>query len=144
MPYDRLRLWQDFRKKLSAMSVADAITQTEHLWSYAPYQKHYLTTDNIREWPDPWELIYENYYCTLAIALGIVYTLYLTDHKVDAEIRIYSDPKTNELYNLVFIEQGKYILNMIHDSVVNTTQLDNDLILKKTITVADLGLDKIQ
>ncbi len=75
LPSERLRCWQDFRKSISQKNFEDALKETTHLWSYAPYQAHYLTTDQINEWPGPWELIYENYYCDLAKALGIVYTL---------------------------------------------------------------------
>lgn len=144
MPYDRLRLWQDFRKKISAMSLDDAVRETEHLWSYAPYQKHYLSIDDIQNWPNPWELLFENYYCNLAIALGIVYTMYLSEHCVDMDIRIYVDTSTKEQYNLVFIEQGKYVLNLEHDTVLNNNDINKQLKLKKIISTKDLGLDKIQ
>ena len=144
MPYHRLRLWQEFRTKISGLSLADAVKETEHMWSYAPYQKHYLTLDEIKLWPGPWELIFENYYCNLAIALGIMYTLYLSDHKPDLELKIYVDPVTNEQYNLVFVNKGLYVLNMEHDTVLNKAQVDKSLKLKRTITVEELGLDKLK
>lgn len=144
MPYDRLRLWQDFRRKISKLSLDEAVREVEHLWSYAPFQKHYLSTDDIQNWPDPWELLFENYYCNLAIALGIVYTMYLSDHRPAIEIRIYIDSSTKEQYNLVFIEQGKYVLNLEHDTVLNMSDINKKLKLTKTISTKDLGLDKIQ
>jgi hypothetical protein len=105
---------------------------------------HYLTTDHVEEWPGPWELIYENYYCDLAKALGIVYTLYLSNHKPDIEIRIYNEPSTKEQYNLVFVDKGKYVLNLIHDEVVNKAQVSKDLKLVKILGPDDLGLNKLQ
>jgi hypothetical protein len=144
LPSERLRFWHDFRKKISEQKFDQALKETTHLWSYAPYVAHYLTTDHIEEWPGPWELIYENYYCDLAKALGIVYTLYLSSHRPDIEIRIYNDPSTKEQYNLVWIEQGKYVLNYVHDEVVNKTQIAKDLRLVKTLTASDLGLEKLQ
>ena len=143
-PYERLRSWHDFRKSISEKTFEEALKDTQHLWSYAPYQAHYLTTDHLENWPGPWELIYENYYCDLAKALGIVYTLYLSEHKPELEIRVYNDPSTKEQYNLVFVEQGKYVLNYIHDEVVNKTQIDKALKLKKTISSSELGLNKLQ
>lgn len=143
-PYERLRSWHDFRKTISKKTFEQALQDTQHLWSFAPYQAHYLTTDQIANWPGPWELIYENYYCDLAKALGIVYTLYLSEHKPELEIRVYNDPSTKEQYNLVFVEQGKYVLNYIHDEVVNKTQIDKTLKLKRTITSDELGLNKLQ
>jgi len=144
LPDERLRCWQDFRKSISQKSFNEAVQDTQHLWSYAPYVAHYLYTDNIGEWPGPWELIYENYYCDLAKALGIVYTLYLSSHQPDLEIRVYNDTETKEHYNLVFVEQGKYVLNYIHDEVVNTTQIAKELQLVSLVTAEDLNLEKIQ
>lgn len=144
LPGERLRCWQDFRKSISQKSFEEALQDTQHMWSFAPYMAHYLTTDHVEEWPGPWELIYENYYCDLAKALGIVYTLYLSDHKPNIEIRIYSEPSTKEQYNLVFVDKGKYVLNLIHDEVVNKAQIGNDLKLIKTLRPEDLGLNKIQ
>jgi hypothetical protein len=144
LPSERLRCWQDFRKSISQKNFEDALKETTHLWSYAPYQAHYLTTDQLNEWPGPWELIYENYYCDLAKALGIVYTLYLSSHRSEIEIRIYNDPSTKEQYNLVFVDKGKYVLNYIHDEVVNKKQINKDLKLIKTLSDSDLGLYKLQ
>jgi len=144
LPGERLRFWQDFRKTISKKSLGEAVKDTQHLWSYAPYVAHYLTTDHIEEWPGPWELVYENYYCDLAKALGIVYTLYLSDHKPELEIRLYNEPSTKEQYNLVFVDNEKYVLNYIHDEVVNKKQIDSGLKLVRTISPKDLGLEKLQ
>jgi len=143
LPDERLRSWQDFRNRISKKSLPEALQETQHLWSFAPYVAHYLTTDNIKEWPGPWELIYENYFCDLAKALAILYTLYLTDHCPELEIKIYQDPTTKETYNLVLVEKGKYVLNYVHDEVVNKTQINQALKHIKTISVVELGLDKL-
>ena len=144
LPSDRLRFWHDFRKKISEQEIEQALKETAHLWSYAPYVAHYLTTDHIEDWPGPWELVYENYYCDLAKALGIVYTLYLSSHKLEIEIRIYNDLSTKEQYNLVFIDKGKYVLNLVHDEVVNKTHVSKDLKLVKILSSGELGLEKLQ
>lgn len=144
LPSERLRYWHDFRKTISTKSLDQALKDTTHLWSYAPYVAHYLTTDHIELWPGPWDLVYENYYCDLAKALGIVYTLYLCDHKPELEIRVYNDPITKEQYNLVFVDKGKYVLNYVHDELVNKTQINSDLKLLRTISTEDLELEKLQ
>ena len=143
-PSERLRSWHDFRKEIADLDVMSAIEKTQHLWCYAPFVNHYLTTDQIADWPGPWELIYENYYCDLAKALGIVYTLYLCDHKPEMEIRVYNEPSTKEQYNLVFIERGKYVLNLVHDEVVNKQQVSTELRLVRTLSAEELGLYKLQ
>jgi len=141
-PSERLRYWQNFRQELDSKSLDQAVKDVEHLWSYAPFVTNYLNTDQIKFWPTTWELLYENYYCGLAKALGIVYTLYLTNHRPELEIHIYNDATTKEQYNLVFVEQGKYVLNYLHDQVVNNKHISKSLQLRRIITIAELGLEK--
>ncbi len=142
LPHERLRHWREFRDRVSKLSTENAVTEIEHLWSYAPYVNHYLHYDSVNEFPDPWELLYDNYYCNLAKALGIVYTLYLSG-RTDVEIKIYIDPTSAEQYNLVYVDEGKYVLNYLHDEVVNSTQVAKDLKLKTTIASTELGLEKL-
>ena len=144
-PDERLRFWQNFRSDISQLDKEQAIGRIEHLWSYCPFVKYYLTTDNTENWPNPWELIYDNEYCDLAIALGIVYTYYLTDHGKDSklEIKIYKNRATGEQFNTVFIDGGKYVLNLVHDTVVNKTHIDSNLQLIRTIDSDELGLKNI-
>ena len=143
LPHERLRSWQEFRNNLSNLDLASACYQTEHLWSYAPYVQNYLHFDYVDEWPNPWELLYDNYYCGLAKALAIVYTLYLSSHKPQIEIRVYNDPSTMEQYNLVYVDKGKYVLNLVHDEVVNSTQVPKEIKLKKIITSKELALENL-
>lgn len=145
LPSERLRSWHDFRKEINDLDELSAIQKTNHLWCYAPFVNHYLTTDQIDQWPGPWELLYENYYCDLAKALGMLYTLYLSDHKdaLDMEIRIYTNPDTKQTHNLVWINQGKYVLNLEYDEVVNKHYIDQRLKLKETISIEQLKLQTL-
>ena len=140
LPSERLRYWQNFRNDLNQKALGEAVKDTQHLWSYAPFVSKYLTILEVDKWPDPWELIYENHYCDLAKALGIVYTLYLSDHRPELEIRIYNDPMVKEQYNLVYVDKGKYVLNYIHDEVVNNKQVSESLSLVNSIAINDLNL----
>lgn len=143
-PSERLRYWHDFRKRISTLTSAEAIEETHHLWCYAPYVTHYLTIDQIMNWPNPWELINDNYYCDLAKALGMVYTLYLTNHWIESTIEIYHDRSSKDERNLVIIDEGKYVLNYLHDEIINKKQINKDLELIKKITVRDLQLTKFR
>lgn len=130
---DRLRVWREFRTSLDSLPIEKALAQTAEFWANAPFVPYNLDSDNAENWPDPWTLIYKNVYCDLAKCLGIVYTISLTAHKKDLEIelRIYQDPKTSYVYNLAWINQGKYILNMIDGQVLNIRQFDKTLKLKQ-------------
>lgn len=141
-PEERLREWKSFRVKINTLSLEDACQETAHLWSYAPYVNHYLDPDKIENWPDPWTLLYENYYCDLAKSLGMLYTLCLTDHKPDdARLIIAHDYENRNTYNLVELAKGKYILNFKFDTVVNKKQLPQKLNLLYQYTIQDLKLD---
>jgi len=142
---ERLREWRNFRKNISAVDLETALKQTAHLWSYAPYVTHYLAPDLVDEWPEPWTLVHENYYCDIAKALGMLYTMYLSDHwnrTIDnLEIRIYKDTVNHDVLNTVWVNQGKYILNLNFDSLVNKHLVDDNYQLKYKYNINDLKLD---
>jgi hypothetical protein len=144
-PEERLHEWRLFRNQISKESLESAVKQTNHLWSYAPYVTHYLCPDLVEEWPDPWILVHENLYCDLAKALGMLYTLYLCDHYNNGldnlEIRVYKDQTNHDVYNIVWVNSGKYILNFAFDTVVNKASITENIVLKYRYTVKDLKLD---
>jgi len=143
-PDERLREWMTFRNQISQVSLEEACIQTTQLWSYAPFVSHYLDANrdiSLIPWPDPWVLLYENYYCDIAKSLGMLYTLYLSGHSPrDIELVMAQDPDTKQGYNLVQIAQGKYILNFDFATVVNNTQTENLKVLRR-YTAHDLKID---
>lgn len=143
-PSERLRFWYNFRQQLNQVRLDQAIKETTHLWSYAPFVKRYLCINDVKTWPTPWELIYENTYCDIAKSLGMLYTLYLCNHKPKIELRHYLDKDSQENYNLVWIENGKYVLNYEHDDIVNKQHIGKNFQLIKSIVTDDLSLAKIE
>jgi len=144
-PNERLQAWRKFRKQLDTKSLEQAIADTNHLWSYAPYVSRYLLPESTQDWPDPWRLIYDNHYCDIAKALGMLYTMYLTKHasaELELEFRVYRCGETGNWSNCVWINQGKYILNMIFDEVVNTSYVPEHMILVHQYQLRDLPLDQ--
>lgn len=144
-PNERLREWKQFRQTIGRQDIDTACKSVSHLWSYAPYVTYYLDPDKSNStspWPDPWTLLYENYYCDLAKALGMLYTLYLSDHRPeDIEILICTDSSDGQKYNLVRLAKGKYILNFTFDEIVNKAQLPKTLVVDHSYNVQDLNLD---
>ena len=116
---DRILEWRVWRQGLNKLSWEDSLKEVNSAWSLAPRVNHYLTPDIPDEWPNPWELINDNIYCDLSIALGMYYTIALTDHILadTAKIEIY---KTNEGWiNLCSVEHGLYMLNYFPFNIVN-------------------------
>lgn len=122
---ERLVRWREFRKSLDSLPLDQALESVIEFWQNCPYSPYYLDPDRPDKWPDPWTLVEENYYCDLAKALGMLYTIKFTKHDPEVEIRVYYDPESKYNYNLVWIEQGKYVLNLIEDQIVNKTLTDH-------------------
>jgi len=144
-PEERLHEWRVFRNRLTGLELEDALTKTVHLWSFAPYVTHYLAADLIDEWPDPWTLVHENYYCDLAKALGMLYTLYLSSHWTQTinhlEIQICKSGRTGDTHNTVWVNRGKYILNFSFNEIVNKQLVDQELVVKHRYSIQDLKLN---
>jgi len=127
-PDDRLDRWKQFRRSLSAMPLEQALQECDAFWQGAPFSPYYLDYNDPGKWPDPWQLVYENYYCDLAKALGIVYTLHLSDHgpNLDLSILVCQDMQSRGQYNLAWVNEGKYVLNFTPGAVVNRTHIPNN------------------
>lgn len=141
---ERLSLWKSFRFEIGNVSLDEAIFRTVDFWQRCPFVPYYLNYDDIKSWPDPWQLIEENCYCDLAKCLGIVYTLHFSTHGkfIDPEIQGYKHTKTRQLYNLVSLQQGKYILNLIEGEIVNKQHIHTELTLKYRYLASDLKLQE--
>jgi hypothetical protein len=141
---DRLSQWKDLRHTLSDLPLEKAVVELNNMWSTAPYVTYYLAPDNPNTWPDPWTLLAENYYCELAKALGIVYTIYFTSHKhIPMEIRVYYDYKEKIRYNVAWLDGGKYILNYWPYEIVNTKLVEEkELQLIYQYSSTELQLEK--
>jgi hypothetical protein len=139
---ERLIRWRDFRNNLGVMSLDDALIETVQLWDTAPFTPYYLDSEKNEDWPDPWTLITDNYYCDIAKALGIIYTICFSEHgsQLNAELRIYQDLVSRYNYNLAFFNDGKYVINMIPGEVVNNSHIDNTLKLLYRFSSDDLKL----
>ena len=143
-PPQRLEHWRRLREQISETNIEQALDICAEHWSRAPEAAWYLDPEDIASWPDPWTLIYDNYYCSVAKALGMLYTLHLSSHgaALDLSIRIYADPKNRIRHNLVWINQGKYVLNSADPWVLNNTHVPDSHKLLFDISSNELKLDR--
>tara|TARA_B110000305_G_C19337310_1_gene587260 strand:+ start:228 stop:668 length:441 start_codon:yes stop_codon:yes gene_type:complete len=135
-PEDRISEWRKFRNGIQHLDRMEMLRQTTDLWASAPLVNHYLDMDNCETWPDPWTLIVDNIYCDAARALGMFYTLFLTERfdKRDLEVVVY---KSTSGYETALVVCEKYALNIIYQDVVNTTSI-NRTDLYRTFDATDL------
>jgi hypothetical protein len=135
---ERLAYWRSFRKNLDELDLEQALKKISDFWQSAPFSPYYLDPRDSRSWPDPWTLISENYYCDIAKSLGMLYTALLTDHGLHGEIRIYYDTEQKLNYNLAWIDDGKYVLNMVDGEVLNNKHIPKTFELKYRHDVSGL------
>ena len=114
----RLASWYNLRESAQSMPLAEALNTIDQWWQQTPWQPYYLHWDDLEQWPDPWQLLSDNFYCDVARGLGILYTISLLDRADTADAQLVL---TNDSRNLVLVDKLKYILNWGSSSVVNTS-----------------------
>lgn len=133
--HERLRSWRELRIKIESLTLDQKCIEIDRWWQQAPLINHYLHWTDTKNWPDPWTLLSENNYCTLTRALGICYTLLMSNIS-DIELVQATDCQCEE-HNLVLVDNAKYILNFWPDSVISTN-------LKDFTVLRSISLDVIK
>ena len=123
----RLSAWADLRSSCKGNpDLEQVITIIHDWWQQAPMVLRYLHCDLIEDWPDPWELIAENTYCSLAKCLGMCYTICMLERQDVSNVSI-TEIENNDY--IVQVNNGLYTMNWSVDKIVNITLLE-----KVTIT----------
>jgi hypothetical protein len=136
----RLAAWRELRQEINTIPLDAALCRVSEFWSFAPYVTYYLDPARPQDWPDPWLLLSENYYCDLAKTLGIFYTIALTDHGVnDLKLRILYDINRKEQINIVVVN-NKQVINYHFAEVVNTDVIAQDTSVKYSYDAAVLKI----
>ena len=112
---ERLASWSNLRRQCESLDTESALTAINAWWVDAPWCPYHLHWDDRANWPDPWQLLDDNLYCSLARGLGIMYTIAMLDRE-DLQDAVLVEVDGD---NLVLISKEKYILNWDQDTVVN-------------------------
>lgn len=118
----RLREWKNLRLLIRGQQLDNACIQVDKWWQQTPIINHHLHWADSESWPDPWTILSENIYCTLTRAIGMCYTLLLSDI-TQVKLIIAVDQNCEE-HNLVVVGNAKYIINYWPDSVLSTNLND--------------------
>lgn len=120
---DRLVSWNQLRTQSQQGDLHQALRAVNQWWFCCPWQPYYLHWDDRDDWPDPWQLLQDNQFCSLARALGMLYTLSIVDRS-DIEAAALANTTRG---NLVQINSWKYTLNWEPDVIVNISPGSIDL-----------------
>jgi hypothetical protein len=107
--------WNQLRSQANSLSVQESLEAVNQWWFRAPWTAYHLHWDDRADWPDPWQLLDDDIYCSLARALGIMYTIALLDREDLRDARLVEFDSDN----LVLVEDRKYILNWDSTEIVN-------------------------
>ena len=135
---DQLIQWNQLREDNLSNDLEIALLAINDWWQLLPLDSHYLHWDDAERWPDPWDLLADGVFCSVAKSLGIVYTLYLIDRPEINEIQL---AETAEGDNLVLLNQGKYILNWAPGEILNTRTLKTQILKTLDTQVLAKNLD---
>ena len=121
---DRLTAWKDFRDTLETSNTP--LEDVADLWSRAPFVSPYLNPHDPTSWPDPWHLVLDSRLDTLAIVLGMLYTIKLTQRFANTklEVKLVKTSQTKEL-TYVLVVDNQNVLNLEYNRVVGVNNLEN-------------------
>lgn len=123
-PEDRIHEWRNFRIDLKHQTVLQCLDNVAKFWAMAPQSNQFLAPDLPETWPNPWELLHDNYYDEVGLALGIYYTLQLSEAFPKEDIVYNVLDHNNSIINVVQVKDQ--VLNYDFGEVINTKQLPND------------------
>jgi len=122
---DRLIFWRNFRAGLE--TAADPIQEVIDFYSQAPKCVFAADPYDSTTWPNPWELLEENNYCSFVKILAICYTLQLTDvlSQASYEIHITRDNENSQTYYLLYVNDN--VIGFNGDTHVHRSNLPANL-----------------
>lgn len=121
---DRLTEWKKFRDQLE--DCQDPLTKVAELWSTAPFVNPYLDPKDPAAWPDPWHLVLDDKLDELAICLGMLYTIKLTQRFMTTPCEIHTSMlPENKSISYYLVVDNRYVLNYEPRVVHNVTELQD-------------------
>ena len=120
---DRLIKWRQFRDNIETSLTP--LEDVAHLWSRAPFVNTYLNPHTPDEWPDPWHLVLNSKLDELAIVLGMLYTLKLTQRFMTSRFEIHMSTEEASRYSKYFLAVNNHVLNLEYGCVLPVTQLES-------------------
>ena len=132
---DRLASWNQFRETLE--QVADPIQETLDFYNQAPRVS--INTDpwDNATWPDPWELVLENQYCTFCSVLGTCYSLQLTERFKGSNFEIHIGIDRNNSRTVYILKIDNIVISW-NDGDANITELPTTLQTEKIYAMPTL------
>jgi hypothetical protein len=128
---DRLKEWRDLRNSIKTQTLEEQCVAIDRWWQQAPLVNHHFHWHDTQHWTDPWEMLSENTYCLLTRAVGMCYTLLMSDI-TDVELVHVQDQQAEEHY-LVLVGVTKYVLSYWPNTVLSNSLSNFKIINSKSL-----------
>lgn len=124
----KLARWKQFRDALETSTCP--FEDVAEFWSHAPFVSDFLDPANSSNWPDPWHLILDSKFDDLAITVGMLYTLQLTNKFKECyfEIHMLEDSQIKPSRYWLVVNKN-YALNYHYKQVVTVDQINEKSII---------------
>lgn len=107
---ERLTEWKRIRDEVEISN--QPLDLVAEVWSRAPFVNPYLDPKDSKSWPDPWQIVLNDRLDELAIALGMLYTIKLTQRFMATPCEIHmSIPYRERDSRFYLFVDDKFILN---------------------------------
>jgi hypothetical protein len=130
-PQQLRQIWKDIRKSLDpAAETVVQLKTVSDFWNRAPTSSPYLDCLDTSSWPDAWILIESKLFDHNTLALGMFYTLLLSDTKqftADRLKLVWLRNNAESWERLVCIVDDRWLLNYDRENVVDTYLLPDML-----------------
>lgn len=123
-PTRRMLGWREFRLALTKLDEADQIKKVAELWAMAPIQNYLLDWETTDNWPSPWEIINEGYYCPVAIAYLMHQSLALSGWNPDRLELQYIRNIEESWQTMIMVIDNKLVLNYSLGEIVNLEDIE--------------------
>jgi hypothetical protein len=114
---DRLTKWKEFRNTLEVLD--DPLQAVVDFWNKAPFVSPYLNPQTPKSWPDPWHLVLDEKLDNLAICLGMLYTLKLTQRFMDSVCEIHMSMLSKDSEHRYFLVIDDKVLNYEYGEILS-------------------------
>lgn len=131
-----LTAWKHLRSTLTSNQTdLEQLQLVVDFWKQAPIQtKIVINWDDPENWLTPWELISNNEYDSSAVAIGMYYTLILSEDNRWTNNRLsllLINDKSRSIQQLVLEVDNKFVLNLeygtiVHKDFTNTIVVQNE------------------
>lgn len=129
------RAWRNLRSLLTAeLEDLSHLSMVCDFWKKTPVRARLLDWDSPSSWPDPWELMHEADFDESSVALGMFYTLVLSEDQRWSSDRLkllLIRDREMEIQRLILMIDDRWLMNLDHGMIMEKDQIMPQLLVQQ-------------